>query len=101
MPCDSVQEMVCNLIRHEAFSLELNPASCVLGRGEQAAVAVPGEGGFITVHSATQSLDTVQRCVAATLGIPHHQVLQSGHPCQPAVVVMAFPPSFGGTVESR
>lgn len=40
----------------------------------QAAVAVPDEGGSITVHSATQSVDAVQRVVASTLGIPFHQV---------------------------
>lgn len=43
--------------------------------GVQAAVAVPDEGGTITVHSATQSLDAVQRAVANTLGVAHHQVL--------------------------
>jgi len=35
---------------------------------------VPDEGGSITVHSATQSVDAVQRVVASTLGIPFHQV---------------------------
>lgn len=40
----------------------------------QAAVAVPDEGGTITVHSATQTVDAVQRSVATTLGIPFHQV---------------------------
>jgi Molybdopterin-binding domain of aldehyde dehydrogenase len=43
----------------------------------QAALAVPDEGGTITVHSATQSVDAVQRSVATTLGIPFHQVLHA------------------------
>ena len=46
----------------------------------QAAVAVPDEGGTITVHSATQSVDAVQRAVAATLGAPFHQVPHSDLP---------------------
>ena len=40
----------------------------------QSAVAVPDEGGSITIHSATQSLDAMQRAVAVILGIPFHQV---------------------------
>ena len=36
---------------------------------------MPDEGGTMTVHSATQSVDAVQRAVAATLGAPFHQVL--------------------------
>lgn len=36
----------------------------------QAAVAQPDEGGMMTVHSATQYLDTVQVAVATALGVP-------------------------------
>ena len=46
----------------------------------QAAVAVPGEGGCLTVHSATQSLDAVQASVAQALGMPANQV-NVGVPC--------------------
>ncbi len=35
---------------------------------------MPDEGGTMTIHSATQSIDAVQRAVACTLGVPHHQV---------------------------
>ena len=41
----------------------------------QAAVASPDEGGTMVVHSATQSLDTVQRAVAKTLGVAENKVL--------------------------
>ncbi len=44
----------------------------------QAAVAVPDEGGTITVHSATQSLDAVQQAVAATLSVAQHQARGTG-----------------------
>ena len=40
----------------------------------QAAVAVPGEDGCLTVHSATQSLDAVQASVAQALGMPANKV---------------------------
>ncbi len=42
--------------------------------GPQAAVAAPDEGGTLVVHSATQSLDTVQRAVARTLGLQDNKV---------------------------
>ncbi|KAK9795562.1 hypothetical protein WJX73_009750 [Symbiochloris irregularis] len=41
----------------------------------QAAVAVPGEAGSMTVHAATQSLDAVQGSVATALGVPMHQIV--------------------------
>ena len=37
-------------------------------------MAAPDEGGTLVVHSATQSLDTVQRAVAKTLGLPDNKV---------------------------
>ena len=40
----------------------------------QAAIAAPDEGGTMVVHSATQSLDTVQRAVARTLGVSLNKV---------------------------
>ena len=46
-----------------------------IGRHAQAAVASPDEGGTMVVHSATQSLDTVQRAVAKTLGVAENKVL--------------------------
>ena len=46
----------------------------------QAAVAAPDEGGTMVVHSATQSLDTVQHAVAKTLGLQDSKVRPgSGH----------------------
>ena len=40
----------------------------------QAAVAVPDEGGMMTVHCATQSLDVVQGSVATALGVPQNHI---------------------------
>lgn len=37
-------------------------------------MAQPDEGGTIVVHSATQSLDTVQRAVAHALGVTVNKV---------------------------
>ena len=37
-------------------------------------MAAPDEGGTLVVHSATQSLDTVQHAVAKTLGLPDNKV---------------------------
>ena len=39
-------------------------------------MAAPDEGGTMVVHSATQSLDTVQRAVAKTLGVADNKVLR-------------------------
>ena len=46
----------------------------------QAAVAVPGENGCLSVHSATQSLDAFQASVAQALGMPANKV-NVGAPC--------------------
>ena len=40
----------------------------------QVALAIPGEGDEITVHSSTQHPSEVQRMVALTLGVPLHAV---------------------------
>jgi xanthine dehydrogenase large subunit len=40
----------------------------------QNAVAEVGEGGTVTVHSSTQTLDGVQQAVARALGIKAHAV---------------------------
>ena len=40
----------------------------------QATLAVPGEDGCLTLHSATQSLDCVQQAVCTALGMPANQV---------------------------
>ena len=40
----------------------------------QCAVAEPAEGGGMTVHSSTQTLDGVQSAVARALGVPSHMV---------------------------
>ena len=62
-------------------AIDVQPTSDLFaGWVAQAAVAVPDEGGTMTVHSATQSLDAVQRAVAAALGTPFHQVLHSDSP---------------------
>ena len=36
----------------------------------QAAFATPGEDGCLTVHSGTQSMDSVHQALAKTLGLP-------------------------------
>ena len=40
----------------------------------QVAVAIPGEGDEITIHSSTQHPTEVQHKVAAALGVPYHAV---------------------------
>src|SRR5207248_731387 len=40
-----------------------------------AALAVPGDGGLMTVYSSTQHPGEVQRMVAHCLGLPWHQVV--------------------------
>jgi xanthine dehydrogenase large subunit len=41
----------------------------------QAAIAYPGEGGQVTVHSSTQHTTEVQAMVAEVLGVGRHQVV--------------------------
>lgn len=53
----------------------------------QAAIAYPGEGGKIKIHSSTQHPTEVQHVVAETLGLRSHQV---------SVVVKRMGGGFGG-----
>ena len=45
----------------------------------QAALAVPGEDGCLTVHSGTQSLDSVHQGLTMCLGLPANKVNVGAH----------------------
>ncbi len=72
-------------VRGDALSVLKDAAQTVRGRltigGQehfylegQIALAIPGEGGAMTVHSSTQYPNEVQHVVARVLGVPHHAV---------------------------
>lgn len=74
-PYASVSVLTTEAPKPKCSSNTPRPSSRLMS---QAAVAQPDEGGTIVVHSATQSLDTVQRAVAHALGVSVNKVRCKG-----------------------